>query len=282
MTPTSSPTSRLSINQWSMRSTPCEQFITAVADAGIGSVGLWRQNVAEIGLAKAAALVRDTGLRVSSLCRGGFLTATTPGDRQAALDDNRRAIDEAHELGTGVLVMVVGGLDRGQSITRVRADIPATIAELAPYAEQAGVRLGLEPMHPMFAADRAVISTLADALQMAAASGHQSVGVVVDTYHIWWDPQVLESIEAIGRAGRLLSYQVSDWNLPLAADPLLSRGVMGDGYIDFAELTRAVAATGYADDVETEIFNAELWAMPVAEALALVRQRFHALVAAHL
>lgn len=272
-------TQRFSVNQWSMRTTPCAEFITAVADAGIESVGLWRQNVAEIGVAEAARLVRATGLRVSSLCRGGFLTASTAADRAEALDDNRRAIDEAHELGTGVLVMVVGGLQRGQSITRVRAAIPETIAELAPHAEAAGVRLALEPMHPMFAADRAVISTLDDGLALAQASGHDSVGVVVDTYHNWWDPQALASIEAIGRAGRLLSYQVSDWNLPLAADPLLSRGVMGDGFIDFAEFTAAVAATGYADDVEAEIFNADLWAMPIADSLALVRQRFNELVA---
>lgn len=271
--------SRLSINQWSMRTTPCDQFITAVADAGLESLGLWRQNVAEIGIGKAANLVRSAGLRVSSLCRGGFLTAATPQGRREALDDNRRAIDEAHQLGTSVLVMVVGGLERGQSISEVRDQIPATIAELAPYAEAAGVRLGLEPMHPMFAADRAVISTLGDALAMAEASGHDSVGVVVDTYHIWWDPQVLTQIEAIGQAGRLLSYQVSDWNLPLADDPLLSRGVMGDGYIDFSGMTRAVAATGYADDIEAEIFNADLYAMPVAEAINLVRERYDGLVA---
>lgn len=274
--------SRLSINQWSMRTTPCDQFIGAVADSGLSSVGLWRQNVAEIGVARAAQLVRDAGLRVSSLCRGGFLTAATPQGRRDALDDNRRAIDEAHELGTSVLVMVVGGLERGQSISEVRAAIPATIAELAPYAEAAGVRLGLEPMHPMFAADRAVISTLADALGMAEASGHASVGVIVDTYHIWWDSQVMDAIAAIGAADRLLSYQVSDWSLPLAADPLLSRGVMGDGFIDFADLTETVAATGYSDDVEAEIFNADLYAMPVAEAIALVRDRYDGLVAAYL
>ncbi|MGI5952061.1 MAG: sugar phosphate isomerase/epimerase family protein [Brooklawnia sp.] len=271
--------SRLSINQWSMRTTPCDQFITAVADAGLESLGLWRQNVAEIGIGKAASLVRSAGLRVSSLCRGGFLTAATPQGRREALDDNRRAIDEAHQLGTSLLVIVVGGLERGQSISEVRDQIPATIAELAPYAEAAGVRLGLEPMHPMFAADRAVISTLGDALAMAEASGHDSVGVVVDTYHIWWDPQVLTQIEAIGQAGRLLSYQVSDWNLPLADDPLLSRGVMGDGYIDFSGMTRAVAATGYTDDIEAEIFNADLYAMPVAEAINLVRERYDGLVA---
>ncbi|GAA2180852.1 sugar phosphate isomerase/epimerase [Brooklawnia cerclae] len=273
---------RLSINQWSMKTTPCDRFIDAVARAGLDSVGLWRQNVAEIGVGRAAKQVADAGLSVSTLCRGGFLTASTPAARAEALDDNRRAIDEAHALGTDTLVMVVGGLERGQSIREVRRAIPATIAELAPYARQAGVRLALEPMHPMFAADRAVISTLGDALAMATASGDDSVGVVVDTYHIWWDPAVLDDIARIAQAGRLLSYQVSDWSLPLASNPLNSRGVMGNGYIDFAELTGAVAATGYSGKVEAEIFNESLWAMPVDDALALVKMRFDSLVAPYL
>lgn len=275
-------TNHLSINQWSMKTTPCDQFITAVADAGIESVGLWRQNVAEIGVEQAAHLIAETGLRVSSLCRGGFLTAATPAGRAEAMDDNRRAIDEAHALGTDALVMVVGGLEKGQSISQVRAAIPETIAELAPHAAQAGVRLALEPMHPMFAADRAVISTLDDALAMAIASGDTRTGVVVDSYHIWWDPTVLAAIARIGAEQRILSYQVSDWSRPLAADVLTSRGVMGDGYIDFAELTNAVAATDYRGDVEAEIFNTELWAMPVDQALQLVKERYEELVAPHL
>lgn len=274
--------SRLSINQWSMKTTPCDEFIQAVADSGLESVGLWRQNVDEIGVTMAARLVKENGLRVSSLCRGGFLTATTDKGRREALDDNRRAIDEAHELGTDLLVLVVGGLTRGQSISDARAAIPATVAQLAPYAQEAGVRLGLEPMHPMFAADRAVISTLNDALGMAEATGYDSVGVVVDTYHIWWDSQVHDAIDAIGASGRLVSYQVSDWALPLAADVLASRGVMGDGYIDFADLTESVAATGYSGDVEAEIFNADLWAMPVDEAIKLVRKRYDGLVEPYL
>lgn len=270
---------RLSINQWSAKTTGCAEFIEAVARAGIPSVGLWRQNIAEIGNARAAALVRDAGLRVSSLCRGGFLTAGDPAGRQAAIEDNLRAIDEAYELGTDVLVLVVGGLERGENIGEVRARIPGVVAELAPQAEQAGVRLALEPMHPMFAADRAVISTLDDALALAAASGHDSVGVVVDTYHIWWDPTVVDAIARVGAAGRLVSYQVSDWNLPLGADTVNSRGVMGDGFIDFAQLGRAVTAAGYTGDVEIEIFNPDLWALPIDEALNLMSTRFDQLVA---
>lgn len=266
---------RLSINQWSLRETSYPQFISAVTQAGINSVGLWRQTIAEHGLGFVKQLVDDAGLRVSSLCRGGFLTNL---DSQV-IDDNLRAIDEAQALGTDVLVMVVGGLQRGQSIRAAREQLPQTLAELLPHAEQAGVKLALEPMHPMFAADRAVLSTLDDALDVAAATSSQQVGVVVDTYHIWWDPNVLPAIERAGREGRILSYQVSDWCVPLAAEPLNSRGVMGDGYIDFTELTRATIDAGYRGDVEVEIFNEQLWALPPERSLDLIRKRFASLVA---
>ncbi len=269
------PMRRLSINQWSLKTTGYPEFVAAVAAAGIESVGLWRQTVAAHGVELVRKLVDDAGLRVSSLCRGGFLTQPD----QQAIDDNLRAIDEAHALGTEVLVMVVGGLERGQSIREVRAELPETLAKLIPHAEQAGVKLALEPMHPMFAADRAVLSTLDDALDVAAATGSQQVGVVVDTYHIWWDPNVLTAIARAGREGRILSYQVSDWNLPLAAEPLNSRGVMGDGFIDFTELTTANSAAGYRGDVEVEIFNEQLWAMPAAQSLGLIRERFERLIA---
>ena len=275
-------TNRLSINQWSLKTTGCAEFIAAVARAGIESVGLWRQNIAEIGVPAAARLIRDHDLRVSSLCRGGFLTAPTRAGRQAALDDNRRAVDEAHTLGTQVLVLVVGGLAAGQRIAAARARLPQTIAELAEYAAGASIRLALEPMHPMFAADRAVISTLAQALELAELSGSDSVGVLADSYHIWWDPQAPAGIEQAGATGRLLGYQVSDWVLPLRSDPVDSRGIPGDGCIDFAELTSAVARTGYPGDVEVEVFNPDLWALPAGTALRLLRDRFDRLIVPHL
>jgi sugar phosphate isomerase/epimerase len=150
------------------------------------------------------------------------------------------------------------------------------IAALAPYAEQYGVRLALEPMHPIYCADRGVLSTLDDALDLAERYPPAVVGVVVDTFHVWWDPAVAD---AIARAGeRIAGYQVSDWVLPLPADPLLARGVMGDGHIDFAALSLAVAAAGYAGDVEVEIFNAEVWAAPPDEVAATVIRRYVQLV----
>lgn len=270
---------RLSINRWTCRSTPLQEFLEATAAHGIEAVGLWRQDVEEIGLDALRHRVDDAGLRVSSLCRGGFLTAADEATRATSLADNRQAIDEAAALGAPTLVMVVGGITReDKDIVAARARVTENIAALAPYAESAGVTLSLEPMHPMFTADRAVLSTLDQALDVAEASGSDAVGVIVDTYHVWWDPALEQSIARAGESGRLLSYQVCDWNLPLAANPLFSRGYMGDGFIDFPSITRRVRAAGYTGDIEVEIFHEDVWATPAAEAIGIVQERYGELV----
>lgn len=272
-------TPRLSLNRWSFRTTPLQEFLEATTARGIDAVGLWRQDVAEVGLDALRRRVDDAGLRVSSLCRGGFLTASDETARAASLDDNRRAIDEAAALGAPTLVMVVGGITQeDKDVAAARARVTENIATLAPYAKSAGVTLALEPMHPMFAADRAVLSTLGQALDVAEASGSDAVGVIVDTYHVWWDPALEQSIARAGAGGRLLSYQVCDWNLPLAADPLFSRGYMGDGFIDFPSVTRMVTAAGYTGDIEVEIFNEDVWATPADESAKIIAERFEQLV----
>ncbi|MFC0672662.1 sugar phosphate isomerase/epimerase family protein [Brachybacterium hainanense] len=271
---------RLAINRWTCRTTPVEQLLEALPAAGIGSVGLWREDVEKLGLAQLRRRTDDLGLRVSSLCRGGFLTASAQADRASALDDNRRAIDEAAALGAPTLVMVAGGVDLAdKDIRGARERVAEGVAAIAGHAEQAGVTLSLEPLHPMFAADRAVISTIDQALDIAESAGSPAVGVVVDTYHVWWDPYLERSIERAAASGRLLAYQVCDWNLPLAAEPLFSRGYTGDGYIDFPSITRMVAATGYRGDIEVEIFNEDVWADPVGTALATIAARYEELVA---
>lgn len=270
---------RLSINRWTCRSTPLQEFLEATAAHGIEAVGLWRQDVEEIGLDALRHRVDDAGLRVSSLCRGGFLTAADEAARATSLADNRQAIDEAAALGAPTLVMVVGGITQeDKDIVAARARVTENIAALAPYAESAGVTLSLEPMHPMFTADRAVLSTLDQALDVAEASGSDAVGVIVDTYHVWWDPALEQSIARAGESGRLLNYQVCDWNLPLAANPLFSRGYMGDGFIDFPSITRRVRAAGYTGDIEVEIFHEDVWATPAAEAIGIVQERYGELV----
>lgn len=281
---------RLSLNTATTKHATLAEAVDAAARAGLTAVGPWRDRVAEVGTEQAAKLIRDAGLTVSSLCRGGFLTAADAEGQAAALADNRAAILECETLGTGELVLVVGGLpanpepgmaampDSDRDLVAARQRVADRVSELVPFAAEHGVRLVLEPLHPMFAADRAVLSTLGQCLDLAADFPPESVGVLVDTYHVWWDPQLEQQIARAGHEGRLALYQVCDWLLPLAADPLLSRGYMGDGYIDFPTITRWVTAAGYTGAVEVEIFNADIWARPAAEIVATMADRYDSLV----
>lgn len=267
--------SRLSLNTMTTKSWNLRQAVEATAAAGLPAVGLWRDRVAEVGVDVASKLVHDNGLRVSSLCRGGFLTGIEDGEH--ALDDNRRAIDEAATLGAPELIMVAGGIpDRDLPGTRAR--LADRIATLVPYAAERDVRLALEPLHPVFCADRAVISTLGQALALAAPYPASAVGVVVDTFHVWWDPDLADLIAAAGAQGRISSFQICDWLVPMAADPLVSRGMMGDGVIDFAAIAALVSAAGYAGDVEVEIFNEEVWAADGRTVLETMKSRYRDLV----
>jgi sugar phosphate isomerase/epimerase len=251
------PHPRLALNQWTTRRWTLAEAVDGCVRHGVGGIGVWREKVAEIGVGEARRRIDDAGLAVTSLCRGGFFTA--PGG--AALAENERAVDEAAALGTSLLVLVAGGLPTGsRDLASARGRAQEVIAELIPYAAAAGVRLALEPLHPMYCADRCVLSTLAQALEWAAPFDPAAVGVCLDTFHIWWDPTVLASIAAVAAAGRLATYQVCDFILPIPADALLARGMMGDGVIDFKPMTAAVAAAGYTGPVEVEIFNADVWA----------------------
>jgi len=267
---------KLSLNQATIKYADLATALRVTREAGIESIGLWREPVAEVGLAGAAAMVADSGLRVSSLCRGGFFTAADPTRRRAALEDNRRAIEETATLAAAgapgsapVLVLVAGGLPDGdRDLPGARARAADAIAELVDDAAAAGVVLAVEPMHPIYAADRGVISTLGQALDVAER--FPTVGVVVDTFHVWWDPQLAEQVRRAGP--RIAAYQVCDWITPLPADALLARGMMGDGHVDFAPVTRLVAEAGYAGDIEVEIFNQAIWdADPLDVALRTVK-----------
>ncbi len=250
---------RLSLNQMTIQQWSVHEAVDGCARKGVPAIGLWREPIQEIGVAAAAKLVADAGLRVSSLCRGGFLTAEDPLDRTRALEDNRRALDEAAELGARCLVIVAGGLPSGsRDLAGARGRLAEGIAVLAPEAAACGVPLALEPLHPMYCADRAVLSTLGQALDLAERFSPAEVGVVVDAFHVWWDADVWQQIARAGE--RILSFQVCDWITPLPPDALLARGMMGDGHIDLHALREAVDEAGYADDIEVEIFNATLWA----------------------
>jgi sugar phosphate isomerase/epimerase len=270
---------RLSLNQATVRHLSLKEAVALCARHDIPAIGLWRDRVAETGLAAAAAAVRAAGLRVSSLCRGGFFTAADPAGRRAALADNLAALEEAAELGTGTLVLVCGGLPPGQrDLGLARRIIEDAIGLLAPRALALGVRLGIEALHPMFCADRCVISSLGEAVDLAVLFPAEAVGVVVDTYHVWWDARLADEIARAGR--RIVSFQVCDWVLPLPADTLLGRGHLGDGCIDFGPIASAVATAGYDGDVEVEIFNADVWDAPPDVTATMVRERFAAVLGA--
>jgi len=267
------PFGRLSLNQATVNPLTVAEAVDLCARHEIPAIGLWREPVARAGLAAAAAVVRSAGLRVSSLCRGGFFTHADPAARQAAIAGNKAAIAEAAALGTRTLVLVSGGLVPGsKDIGLARRMIADAIGELVPVAQAHGVRLGIEALHPVFAADRCVITRLGEALDLAAQFPAGAAGVVVDTYHVWWDAALLADI---ARAGdRIVSYQVCDWILPLPPDTLLGRGHVGDGHIDFPPITAAVTAAGYTGDIEVEIFNQSVWSAPSAKTATLVRDRF--------
>jgi sugar phosphate isomerase/epimerase len=272
---------RLSLNQRTVERWTLREAVDGCVRHGLPSIGVWREPVAEVGLREAAAMVRDAGLRVSSVCRGGFFTTADDFERKERHEDNLRALDECAELGAPALVLVPGGLPSGdRDIAAARDRAAAAVEALVPHALDVGVRLAIEPMHPIYAADRGVVSTLAQALDIAEPLPREAVGVVVDAFHVWWEPGVLEQV---ARAGdRIASYQVCDWITPLPPDALLARGMVGDGHVDFAALTAAVGAAGYAGDVEVEIFNADLWAADGDAVVATLARRYVELVEPHL
>ena len=261
--------SRISLNQITTNRWTVAEAVDGCARHGFGWIGLWRDKVADTGLAKSARLVRDAGVRVSSLCRGGFFPARGRDALRARRDDNRRAVEEAAALGTEILVLVCGPpVDR--DLEGAREMVAEGIADLVPYAAEAGVKLGVEPLHPMFAGDRSVIVTLAQATTLAERFPADQVGVIVDSYHVWWDPDLRSQVSRA--AGRILGYHVSDWLVP-PPDMLLGRGMMGDGLIDLRALRGAVEAAGYSGPIEVEIFNREIWDAPGDEVLEQIKER---------
>jgi sugar phosphate isomerase/epimerase len=268
-------TGRLSLNQATVRNLTLPAAVDLCVRHEIPAIGLWREPVADFGLARTAAAIRAAGLHVSSLCRGGFFTRADPAARAAALADNRAAVEEAAALEADTLVLVSGGLVPGRrDLAGARAMIADGIAELVPFARAAGVRLGIEPMHPMFCASRCAITRLGEAVDLALQFPADVVGVVVDSYHVWWDVALAADI---GRAaGRIVSCQLSDWMLPLPSDMLLGRGHLGDGSIDFPLITGLVAAAGYAGYIEVEIFSQAVWDAPADETADTIRSRFAA------
>jgi sugar phosphate isomerase/epimerase len=251
---------RLSLNLITVDHWSLAEAVERCAAAGIGTVAPWRHQLT----GDSARHIKDAGLAVSSLCRGGFFTA--PG----ADEDNRRAVEEAAELGAPVLVLVCGP-PVGGDLRAARATIAAGIERLLPYAAEHGVRLGIEPLHPMMVGERSAIVTLGEALALARALDDPAVGVVVDTYHVFWDPRL--DHELASAAGLIAGYHVSDWLVP-TRDLLAGRGLMGDGIIDLPRIRTLVEAAGYDGPIEVEVINPALATVPADDLLADIVARF--------
>ncbi len=262
--------SRLSFNQATSERASLREVIDACARNGVPAISIWRHKLAETGVAEAAKLVRDAGLRVSSICRGGMFPAPTATERAARIDDNRRAIDEAVAVGAEVLVLVCGAASN-TDIAGARAMVADGLEAIAPYAAACGLRLGIEPLHPAFAAERSCITTMREARLLAERFDSATVGVIVDVYHMWWDPERDAEIALLG--SRIAGYHVNDWLVPMT-NVLLGRGMMGDGVIDLRAIRASVERAGYHGLIEVEIFNEKIWGMPIDELLALTKERF--------
>ena len=235
---------RLSLNLITVDGWSLSEAVARCAAAGIRWVAPWRHQYDDADA--AAWTITAAGLRVSSLCRGGFFTA------DGARADNRRAVEEAAALGAPVLVLVCGP-PRDRDLRAARAAIAAGIEELLPYAQSHGVRLGIEPLHPMMIGERSAIVSLGEALTLARTFADPGVGVVVDAYHVFWDPRLEDELAAAG--GLVAGYHVSDWLVPTES-LLAGRGLMGDGIIDLPRVRALVEATGYSGPIEVEIISA--------------------------
>ena len=265
---------RLSLNQITIKAWSIPELVAACGNRGVQAIALWRHNIAETGLSDTIRIVADSGLRVSSVCRGGMFPSPTDAGFQENIEENLRAIDEARALDAAALIMVCGPRS-GLGFPEARAQVRRGIETILPHAIDAGVKLAVEPLHPMMVDDRSVIVTLGEANDIAEEFDDPHVGVAVDVYHVFWDPRVHDEIARA--AGRILGFHVSDWVLPIEGG-LTSRGMMGDGTIDLPGLTRAVSAAGFDGDIEIEIMSDDLWALEPEVLLDRCIDRFDATI----
>lgn len=249
--------SRLCIHTITTKPWNIEEAAEKYSAAGVKGITVWRDTLSGRDIRKTGDLLRRNGLSVVSLCRGGFFPHHDNSGRKAAIDDNRRAIEEAFLLGTNLIVMVCGA-DPVQSLEESRQQIYDGIMAILPDAEAAGVKLAIEPLHPMFADTRSAINTIAQANEIAEKINSPFVGVAVDVYHLWWDPHLQEGIKRCGEQNNLLAFHVCDWKSP-TIDLLNDRGLMGEGCIPLKKIRSWVEATGFGGFIEVEIFSNIYW-----------------------
>lgn len=267
------PMRRLCVHTITTKPLSLEECLGQFPQHGVSGITIWRQALEGRDLAAVARQTRDAGLEVVSLCRGGFFPAATAAGRQAAMDDNLKAIEQAHAIGAPLIVLVCGAVP-GQSLVESRKQITEGIAAVLPAAEQAGVKLAIEPLHPMYADDRSAVNTMRQAHEICDALGSpKSVGIALDVYHVWWDPELKSQIDLAGQTGRLHAFHICDWRTP-TIDLLNDRGLMGEGCINITEISGWVDATGFTGYREVEIFSNRLWAMDQQVFLEKISQSY--------
>ena len=252
---------------WSLR-----QCIDGYAHIGVKGISVWRNALEAAGPRESGKMLRDAGMTVPALVRGGFFPAKDPAARQAALDVNRTCVDEAREIGAEMIVLVVGAVP-GMPMADARKQVADGIAAVLPYAKAAGVKLAIEPLHPMYAADRSCINRMAEAREICEQLQHPTLGIAADVYHIWWDPDLKEEIELAGQQKTLFGFHVCDWRVE-TRHMLNDRGLMGDGCIDIPAIRGWVEAAGFRGFNEVEIFSDHYWAMDQNEYLKLIREAY--------
>lgn len=249
--------SRLCVHTITTKPWKIEEAAKNFAASGVKGITVWRDALEGRNIKQTGQLLKDHGLEIVSLCRGGFFPHLDKAKRNSAIDDNRKAIDEAAQLGTTLVVLVCGAEPR-QTLQDSRKQIQDGIHSLLPYAEAAGVRLAIEPLHPMYADTRSAVNTLAQANDMAEALDSPWVGVAVDVYHLWWDPTLQHEIARCGKNGNLMAFHVCDWNVP-TTDMLFDRGLMGEGCIPINLIRGWVEEAGFTGFNEVEIFSNKFW-----------------------
>ena len=263
---------RLCIHTITTKPWPIETAIERYSACGVAGMTVWRDALEGRDIAAAGRRIRDAGMAVVSLCRGGFFPAARAGARSEAIDDNRRAIDEAAALGAPLVVLVCGAAP-GQPLEVSRGQIRDGIEAVLPHAEAAGVKLGVEPLHPMYADSRSAVNTMAQANDICALIDSSFVGVVVDVYHLWWDPGLEGEIRRCGEMGRLFAFHVCDWRTP-TEDLLNDRGLMGEGCIDIGQIRRWVEKAGFDGYNEVEIFSDRYWSIDQEQYLGRIVEAY--------
>jgi len=248
---------RLCIHSITTKPWSIEEAAKNYSSNGVHGITVWRDALAGRNIRQTGDILRRHGLKTVSLCRGGFFPSIEPVKRKQAIDDNRRTIEEAYELGTNLIVLVCGA-DPSQSLEDSRKQIHDGIAAVLPDAKAAGIKLAIEPLHPMYADTRSAINTLAQANDLTEILNSKNVGIAVDVYHLWWDPNLEKEIERSGKNGTLLAFHVCDWKSP-TKDMLNDRGLMGEGCIPLKKIRSWVERTGFNGFIEVEIFSENYW-----------------------